>query len=450
VPNIANVEVGIVADDLTGALDSAAAFCAPDVLVTVELWDRQPAEPGELAGRSLGAQVVSVAAATRDLPAEAGEPLLRGALESILLRSPRLLLLKVDSQLRGHPARDVALALRLAPSATLAIVAPAFPGHGRTTIGGIHRVGIHRVGEADAGTAVPALFEKAGLSTRPVGLEAVRKGTLRETLATLRDAGVRVAAIDAETDDDLRAIATAGRGLPDVLWVGSAGLAAALAAPFRSGEGTSEPLPLPELSRTAARPDAGATRILVVAGSASPQTARQIAELVSAGAEHVIVSGERSGPAFDAGVAALRSALARRAAAVLSTGVTASGIDEQHGRWAECVARTAAAALEGLAEAGGAIDGLVFSGGETMAATCRALGIHSLEVHGETELGIPYAISRGSVRVPVVSKAGTFGDDEALVRAVSRLRHGIRNHPASSNRTADSPQTTGSTEGANR
>jgi uncharacterized protein YgbK (DUF1537 family) len=460
-PSVANVEVGIVADDLTGALDSAAAFCTPAARVSVELWDPAPgtvpATATDPTATDPTASVVAIATASRDLSPRLGEPLLRGALSALLARKPRTLLLKIDSQLRGHPARDVAVALSLSPAGTLAVVAPAFPGHGRTTAGGIHRVG-----EATAGIDVPALLEGAGLPTAQLGFELVRSGTLASGFSRLRDAGIRVAVVDAETDDDLRAIARAGEGPAQaVLWVGSAGLAAALAGqvaigrsaetltPETSAPETSAPLrtvsDAPGTASDSAGP-ASAPRILVVAGSASSQTARQVAGLVSAGAAHVVVSGEPFGPAFEEGAEELRAALTSNPVVVLSSGVAASGIDAPHGRFAACLANTVAAAVRPTV-----VDGLIFSGGETMAATCRVLGIHSLEVRGEGELGVPHSVSRGALVVHITSKAGAFGDDGALVRAVSRLSDSIRNHPISGSDTDHRHHTDkqSSTEGAN-
>jgi uncharacterized protein YgbK (DUF1537 family) len=70
------------------------------------------------------------------------------------------------------------------------------------------------------------------------------------------------------------------------------------------------------------------------------------------------------------------------------------------------------------------VGGLLLTGGDTAAATLVALNAASLMLRGEIEPGIPWGvIGRGPFAgLPVVTKAGGFGDGEAIVAAVRHLR----------------------------
>ena len=65
-------------------------------------------------------------------------------------------------------------------------------------------------------------------------------------------------------------------------------------------------------------------------------------------------------------------------------------------------------------------DGLVLTGGDTARAVLQSMGISGLVVLGHVELGIPVSRSQLS-NLRVVTKAGAFGDDHSLSRAVQAL-----------------------------
>lgn len=179
----------LLADDLTGALDTAAAFCGARGPVGVFL--SPPATAGDavldLACRD-GAEADAVAATL------AAAPLLDGA---------GIAYLKIDSLLRGHWAAMLAALWRRGAFRSC-VFAPAFPSQGRVT-----RLGRQFVRDS-TGTLQPiSLDPEAALAAQGV------------TGVSLCNAG---------SDEDLRAIVAEARSLPGpVLWCGSAGLAAALA-----------------------------------------------------------------------------------------------------------------------------------------------------------------------------------------------------------------------------
>jgi uncharacterized protein YgbK (DUF1537 family) len=184
------VRVAIVADDLTGAADSAAPFAARGLSTVVALSPDAVTE----------ADVVAIDTDSRAAPAP------ERVAEAFRALRADMLVKKVDSTLRGHVAVEIDAALEATGAA--AVVAPAFPAMRRVIRGG--RLVVDGRDMADA----------AALCGRPVR--------------------------DAETDEDLATIVREGLG-GRVLWVGSAGLTHALAAVFAAAPAPAFPTGSPVL-----------------------------------------------------------------------------------------------------------------------------------------------------------------------------------------------------------
>jgi uncharacterized protein YgbK (DUF1537 family) len=301
----------------------------------------------------------------------------------------------------------------------LAVVAPAFPAHGRTTEAGRIRLAgapleesplwqrDHSYPSAD----LPAVLAGAGLSAAALPLAALRRGdaaaALRAALAEGRDALV----CDAVTQADLATLAEAGLPLgPTLLWVGSGGLAEAIAAAGDPGT----PLDAP------ARPRSGG--VLLVVGSLAEISREAAAALQAAtGLRHHALAPARL---LGGGAAALGPEIAGSLAAgqdVLVSLGDASGDapwDVADLRQGPALAAALAALL---APAGNAMGGLFATGGETARALLDRLGVHGLRPLAEIEPGMPLAVSRGAIEVPVVTKAGGFGHAGSIMAAHRRL-----------------------------
>jgi uncharacterized protein YgbK (DUF1537 family) len=205
------------------------------------------------------------------------------------------------------------------------------------------------------------------------GIQLVR-GT---PVATIVDIVGDVMICDAETESDLRTIADKGLalGVP-VIWVGSAGLARHL--PIAAGlqrEGR-EPTALPEITRP----------ILFVVGSASSCSSEQ--------------------------AEALREVLGNDALATLDAGDTKTREDPE----------LCAALARSLASRAAEFGALVLTGGETARSVLEAMGVTGLRLVKEVEPGVPLSMSMGAVEIPVITKAGAFGDRETLLRCRRALR----------------------------
>jgi uncharacterized protein YgbK (DUF1537 family) len=66
---------------------------------------------------------------------------------------------------------------------------------------------------------------------------------------------------------------------------------------------------------------------------------------------------------------------------------------------------------------------MILTGGDTARAVCDHLGARGILVIQEVEPGIPLARTVGSHEIPIVTKAGGFGNVDVLIHA-SRLLKG--------------------------
>jgi uncharacterized protein YgbK (DUF1537 family) len=69
------------------------------------------------------------------------------------------------------------------------------------------------------------------------------------------------------------------------------------------------------------------------------------------------------------------------------------------------------------------VRGLVLTGGDVAAAVCTALGATGIWLGGEISSGIPWGLLEGGGlhATPIATKAGSFGDDHALLSCIDYL-----------------------------
>ena len=403
----------ILADDLTGAADSAVAFARHGMSASVAWGDHPP-----------GDTVLALDADSRRLAPDAAATRHRALLQAHHHEGAALFK-KIDSTLRGQPAAELAATvqhLRARGCGALAIVAAAFPATGRTTLGGrIHMNGQplersplwgrdHGYPDAD----LLAVLRSVGLRARSARLDTVRAG-LAKAVDDALAAGADALVCDALTAADLRRVAEAT--LPraaDLFWTGSGGLAGALAS---SVSGPAAPVPV--------KVSGG---ILFVVGSVAEASRAAAALLAAEGAVHV----ERIPPAVlhDGPGAPAWQGAARRIAQALAAGtdvlvetLAAPDADLRHGA---ALARSLAALLRPAAPGLGA---LFVTGGETALALLDAMGVSSIQMIEDIEPGVPLGRTRGALAVPVITKAGAFGDAGTLARCLSHLRRRRRPEP---------------------
>jgi uncharacterized protein YgbK (DUF1537 family) len=416
------VETLIIADDLTGAADCAVS-CATAGAGTVVLLDAK-ADPG-------GAIAVSVDVNSRAMtPQEAGGAVTR-AVQQLYSKSTRILYHKIDSTLRGSWPSELAHIRQAATDvlgyAPLVIVAPAFPGTGRATINGhvfvngtpLGNTGLWKQAGLTGSGDLRTILEDAGFTVGMVTLEQVALGTeaLKARLVKWVDARGDVVVCDAQTEDDLLTVAAASLMLPrKPLWVGSAGLMRAL---VRAREGEVVPSSAPTWA-AAGKP------ILIVVGSASSVSHMQfdaLAEEQGVVPVTILPSALRETSASGR-VQSYSQTLDKALASGSDVAVTIRGEEVNFQEGPQLAAALAALIASHLSRAGG----LIVTGGETARAILHRTGISRLRMQGEIEPGAPIGVSIGDITIPVITKAGAFGDNATLKRCRGILRGGRSNH----------------------
>ncbi len=388
----------VLADDLTGACDTGAAFAASGWRTRVVLQNRLDFSDVQVWVRST---------ASRDLPAKIAGQAVINAVADLGKFAVGRVYKKVDSTLRGHPGIELG-ALMTALDEPRVLVSTAFPEQGRTISGGQVRVNGRPLAETEFGAVVPEpnllkLFN-VGPGSRSLPLAMVRDGTqaVARELAKI-DRGVVIG--DAETSQDLQTLAEAGLQCGIRLFCGSAGLARAL----NQSEGC---LQTPVFS-PAPRP------VLVVIGSRGQASQRQAAFAREQG----LFTGEIS--PLDLRIANIRERMIERLANELYAG--------RHSflslKLDECIPGQEMEIADGLAQISAAVirqshlAGLALTGGDTAAAVCARLHCAAIDLRGEVQPGIVWGyLAEGDAGgLPVVTKAGGFGGEAALMQAVQFL-----------------------------
>lgn len=357
----------LLADDLTGALDTGAEFvglCGP---LNVSWTETLPA--------ALSGSLV-IDSGTREFVRPQVLPVMERLVPA--LYDATIAFKKVDSLMRGEWAAELAACL-LSGRWQSCIVAPAFAYQGRRTRGG------QQFARAQDGSWSPTgrnIVEQLVAE----GLDA-RQGQPDEELPP----GISV--FDADSDDDLaRVVAVGRRAAGSVLWCGSGGLARALA--HGNEVSASSRLSAP---------------VLGVFGSDQPATAAQLA---ACGSHTVTLAEGNPDHAHD-----VSRRLATAGVALVRFGLP-PGISRADA--AQRIAR-------GLADLTARLDRpgtLIVAGGETLKALCLGLGTQSLKITGQIAPGLPRSTMQGGrwAGVEIVSKSGAFGGPN-LWRDLLRENH---------------------------
>jgi 4-hydroxythreonine-4-phosphate dehydrogenase len=386
--------IAIVADDLTGAADTGAAFACAG-LSTLVTWTND----GLVGEPQPAVDALAIDAGTRALDAAGAGARTARIVRAVRTAGVEAIYKKADSLLRGHIAVDTAAVLSSWHEGAVAVAAFAFPDAGRTTIHGRQCAP-----ELPGGLPIGPLFARANLSTTGIDLEIVRGDALADAVPSAA-ARSKVMVFDALDNGDLARIVAAGRQLrAPVVWVGTGGLARALAASMR---------PEIEPPRTIDRvPRRGP--VLIVSGSASRVAREQVARVAAAGATPVEVpAGMLRDAATAAGgmMRAIGESLDRNRDAGVFPAAPGESIDPE-------VARGLGHLVSTLADR---VSGVALTGGDTATAVLRAWGITGLRIVDEIEPGVPLSISEGAHRIAVVTKAGAFGSPDVFVKARERL-----------------------------
>ena len=368
--------IRILADDLTGALDTAAVFAGP---VPVYI-DRPPADQEDAA-----APIAALATGTRDVAPASLPERLQAALD--WLRAGTIAYKKVDSLLRGNTFAETSWIAQHG-SFGLTVFAPAFPAQGRITVD--DRQWIVRPDGTREGVATPLSEAFSALNRRACSSFA-NDGVCNTWIPEIL------------TDADLnRVVATVENSTASPLWCGSAGLAHALARRWQLA---------PDLGSAALLPINEGPTVLISASfqpTLKTQWARLCADRPPTAMARYADDGEIAAALDQARAGAGEVWLDLSPAGRVSPDEAATRLAAQVARIVECLPRPGQLAV---------------IGGDTLLALCRASGARALLAHPAVRPGWGCARLVGGAwnGVPCYSRSGAFGGLDDLAEMIRLL-----------------------------
>lgn len=371
-----------LADDLSGALDAAAAFhhAGGRVRIVLQPAAAADARPGE---------VVAMTTETRNSAPAAAAEAVRAAIVRGQELGGRLLYKKIDSTLRGSVAAELHAVRQALPKARV-LFAPANPRVGRTVKDGVLLVRGVPVAETEFGRD-PAC--------------PLRHSAIRDILGDV--ATDRIAIPDTTSEAELdevvqRTIAAGGEWIA----VGSGALAVAVAKHLTVTPQDGTHVAADRMAVTVAR-----SGVLMIGGSAHPLNRTQADALARS---HNVTRHE----------VALSQPLAagdEAARTLKAAGTTILHLPHERTTAQAALSAVIAAAMRTIGEAG--VRRVFATGGETAYALCDRLGVASLEFVEEIEPGLSLSTGRGRDGAFLFAvKPGGFGDERTWIRAWERLK----------------------------
>ena len=415
--------LGCIADDFTGATDLANNLVRAGMRVVQTI-----GVPNAPLSAEVDAVVVALKSRTIS-PQDAIDQSLQ-ALQWLQGQGAQQIYFKYcstfDSTAQGNIG-PVTEALMHALQTDFTIATPAFPDNGRTVFKGYLFVGDVLLNESGMQHHPLTPMVDANLvrvmqaqCKSKVGLlshKTIAQGTasIGQEITNLKQQGVRIAIVDAVSNDDLMRLGPALKGMPLV----TAGSGVAIGLPQNFGlSPTPQASVLPKASGLQA----------VVSGSCSQATNRQVANFKASGRPTFLIDPLHLKGSWEdlvqEALAWAQGHLATGPVLVYSTATPESvqAVQSQLGVEAagHQVEQALAAIARGLLQQG--VHQLVLAGGETSGACVQALSIEQLQIGPQIDPGVPWCHAHTPMGgVHITLKSGNFGTDDFFAKAFNFL-----------------------------
>jgi uncharacterized protein YgbK (DUF1537 family) len=415
--------LGCIADDFTGATDLANNLVRAGMRVVQTI-----GVPNAPLSAEVDAVVVALKSRTIS-PQDAIDQSLQ-ALQWLQGQGAQQIYFKYcstfDSTAQGNIG-PVTEALMHALQTDFTIATPAFPDNGRTVFKGYLFVGDVLLNESGMQHHPLTPMVDANLvrvmqaqCKSKVGLlshKTIAQGTasIGQEITNLKQQGVRIAIVDAVSNDDLMRLGPALKGMPLV----TAGSGVAIGLPQNFGlSPTPQASVLPKASGLQA----------VVSGSCSQATNRQVANFKASGRPTFLIDPLHLKGSWEdlvqEALAWAQGHLATGPVLVYSTATPESVQAVQSELGVEAaghqVEQALAAIARGLLQQG--VHQLVLAGGETSGACVQALSIEQLQIGPQIDPGVPWCHAHTPMGgVHITLKSGNFGTDDFFTKAFNFL-----------------------------
>jgi uncharacterized protein YgbK (DUF1537 family) len=405
------VELLVLADDFTGAIDTGVQFAQQSVPTLVSNRFQQ-LDQGAI--RDFSVFVIDIE--SRHMPPKAAESRVIETVELALHNGIRSFYKKTDSTLRGNIGSELSALLAASSASVLAFI-PAYPKNGRTTVAGrqfVNGILLHRsVYSKDLQNPVRTSYIPDIIAAQtPIPVRVVEHAE-RIPFECNSAAGKRIIVLDARTDEDLRSIADHLKRLGFLqVSAGCAGFAEYLPEMLCLKRGVIRAIDCP-------------TQLIIVCGSINPVSLKQIEVAVQGGIERIILHPEQL-----LGTSGLlgrsRELLIERVQQTLSAGSdlilqTAQGIEDIQSFYAYCreqgieskeipklVARAVGELVVSIVRFYSRLTPVVF-GGDTAAGIIEALKLPKVFPIAQVAKGVGLSrLTDDSFDIPLITKAGGF------------------------------------------
>lgn len=410
------IKLLIIADDYTGSLDTGVQFAKHGIETYVASYAKLDMHtiPDDT-------EVLVVDTQSRHAePQEAYRRVYHLAHEAVQARIPYLYI-KIDSTLRGNIGSYLSAALDARDNSCPAILAPALPSLGRTTIDGKQYISGQLLDEADI---AKDLFNPVRSSYIPEILleqsnhlaSCMRPEDLHAEVLQKRKGEILI--VDAVNYDDLARTARSFIGVSDVVMAGSAGFANTL----------SEYL---DFHRVEKQQHFEAKRVMVLCGSLNSISIQQICCAESEGMPIITLSEEQkmdaSYPDSEAGKAFLEATASclkseNRLTLCVASGPTSVIMDSKEADLHQVVAKNVSRiATDVMYRA--KPDTVVIFGGDTLASFLAELGIAGIYPIEEVFPGVVLSqICIAGNKTMLITKSGAFGERNTLVSLLKQFQ----------------------------
>ena len=422
--------LGCIADDFTGATDLANNLVRAGMRVVQTIGTPTAALQNEV-----DAVVVALKSRTEPVADAVSQSL--HALQWLRDQGAKQIYFKYcstfDSTSEGNIG-PVTEALMQALQTDFTIATPAFPDNGRTVFKGHLFVGDVLLNESGMQHHPLTPMTDANLvrvmqaqCRAPVGLidfKTIAHGeaAIRQRMTELKAQGVRIAIVDALSNDDLMRLGPALRDLPLV----TAGSGVAIALPHNFG--------LRPTPRASALPPPHGHRA-IVAGSCSQATQKQVADFRARGGAALEIDtrelvGENTqwAQAVQHALTWARPLLTQGPVLIYSTAQpeAVKALQAQFGvaQTGQAIETALAAVAVGLQQLG--VGQLIVAGGETSGACVKALGIAQMQIGLQIDPGVPWCHAHTPAgELHVALKSGNFGSDDFFSKAFVQLAQAV-------------------------
>jgi uncharacterized protein YgbK (DUF1537 family) len=403
----------IIADDLTGACDTAMVMKHRDEQVCVCL----PGYSVESVSNEIS--VWALDTGSRAFPVQEAYDLVFGIVSELKKHrnEETCLYKKIDSVFRGNIASEIEAAAH-AWGSPMVLLAPATPAHKRIVLDGC----LFTHTKTRGIPLLPLLSFKKGPGYESVNIKEVRKGadSLAVYIQAMQRRGIYRIVVDGETEEDLRITAEASRKLgKDILLSGTSGFAKAVSRE------QPEKGPASFITKPCRRP------VLLALGSCSDVTKKQCRYLLGhSGTASVWISAKNclQGQAEEEVERACQECEKKLAKGLDALVIAVDSL--KNGVLADTKGTGANGEISNklIVEALGKViqkmfehyyfGAMLLSGGDTARQIFEMMGITSIELICELLPGMPLAKVSSDKRneILLVTKSGGFGETETFKR----------------------------------